>query len=55
MSGLRSCRNQRGSLLVVTLWVVAILAVFVVAIARYLSIELRLTRHRMSRDQAAAL
>jgi type II secretory pathway component PulK len=43
---------MKGSLLVVTLWLVAILGVLSVAIARYLSLEVRMTRYRLAREQA---
>lgn len=46
---------RRGSLLVITLWLVLILSVLAVAIARYLSIEVRLTRYRLAREQAKVL
>ena len=42
-------------MLVVTLWVVTVLSILAIAIARYLSLEVRLTKYRMTREQAAAL
>lgn len=48
-------RTRSGSLLVITLWVVTILSVLAIAIARYLSVEVRLTKHRLAREQAKAL
>lgn len=51
----RLLRTQAGSLLIVTLWVVTILVVLVVAIARTLSLEVRLTKYRLAREQARAL
>ncbi len=52
---MRRIEASSGSLLVVTLWVIMILTVFAVAIARYLTVEIRLTRYRLAREQAAAL
>lgn len=49
----RDC--QSGSLLVITLWLVTILSILAVAIARYLSTEVRLTKYRLAREQAQAL
>lgn len=46
---------RTGSLLVITLWLVTIITVLVVAIARYLSLEVRLTRYRLAREQARTL
>lgn len=46
--------RQRGSLLIITLWLVTILAVLAVAIARYLSLEIRLTKYRAAREQGLA-
>ena len=48
-------RTRSGSLLVITLWVVTILSVLAIAIARYLSVEVRLTKYRLAREQAKAL
>ena len=53
--GARSCLGRQGSLLIITLWLVTILGVLVVAIARYLSIEVRLTSYRLAREQARVL
>ncbi|MBI1992242.1 MAG: general secretion pathway protein GspK [Candidatus Omnitrophica bacterium] len=47
--------SRTGSLLVITLWLVTIITVLVVAIARYLSLEVRLTRYRLAREQARTL
>ena len=47
--------GHRGSLLVVTLWIVIILGALAVASARYLSTEIRLTKYYLSRSQAQAL
>lgn len=47
--------GRHGSLLVVTLWLVALLAVMAVAIARYLSLEIRVTKRHLARAQARAL
>ncbi len=55
MSGPRHRVRDRGSLLVVTLWVVTVLSIFAIAVARYLSIELRLSQQRVWREQAIAL
>jgi len=51
----RLLRTQAGSLLIVTLWIVTILTVLVVAIARTLSLEVRLTKYSLAREQARAL
>ena len=48
-------RRRSGSLLIITLWLVAILAVLAVAVARTLSLEVRLTKYRRAREQARAL
>ena len=48
-------RSRFGSLLIVTLWLVTILSVLAVTIARYLSTEIRLTKYRLAREQARAL
>jgi len=50
-----SRKSTRGSLLVVTLWMITILSILAVAIGRYLSIEVRLTKYRLAREQAQAL
>ncbi len=47
--------NRKGSLLIITLWMVTILSTFAIAIARYLSVELRITRYRAARAQAEAM
>ena len=47
-------RTRAGSLLVITLWLLTILSVFAIAMARYLSVEVRLTRYRLTREQAKA-
>jgi type II secretory pathway component PulK len=47
-------KAARGSLLVMTLSIIAILSALAVAIARQLSIEIRLTRLAMARTQARA-
>ncbi len=44
-----------GSLLIVTLWLVTILSVLAVAIGRFLSTEVRLTKYRVGREQARVL
>ncbi|MDP3702823.1 MAG: type II secretion system protein GspK [Candidatus Omnitrophota bacterium] len=46
---------NRGSLLIVTLWIVTILGALSVAVARYLSTEVRLTRYRLARFEAREL
>lgn len=48
-------RSRSGSLLVITLSLIAVVSVFAVAMARYLSLELRLTKYRLAREQARAL
>jgi len=48
-------QSRSGSLLVITLSLVAVLSVFAVAMARYLSIELRLTKYRLAREQTRGL
>ena len=48
-------RGSQGSLLIVTLWLVTILGALSVAVARYLSTEVRLTRYRLARQQAREL
>lgn len=47
-------KNNRGSLLVITLWLVTLLSIFAVAMARYVSVELKLTRYRIAKAQARA-
>ncbi len=46
---------KRGSLLIVTLWMVTLLSVLAIAMAKYLSLEVRLTKYRLAREQAKAL
>jgi len=41
-------------LLIATLWTVTILSMFAIAIARYLSVELRIMKYRLARAQAEA-
>lgn len=48
-------KSKRGSLLVITLWMVAILSTFAIAIARYMSVDLRVMRYRTARAQAEAM
>ena len=48
-------QRRRGSLLIVSLWLVAILSALAVATARFLSLEIRVTKYRESREQAFAL
>ncbi len=48
-------RNHTGSLLLITLGIVTILSVLAVAIARYLSMDVRLMRYRLAREQAKVL
>ena len=48
-------RHQSGSLLIITLWLVTILSMLAIAIARYLSLEVRVTKYQLAREQAAAL
>ncbi len=47
--------HARGSLLLVTLWLITILSVLAVAIARYLSLEIRVTKYRLAREEAKVL
>ena len=47
--------RRRGSLLIVTLWLVAVLSVLAITIARYLSLEVKLTKYHLAREQAKAL
>lgn len=51
----RRPKQPLGSLLIITLWLVTILAALAIAIARYLSLELRLTHYRLAHEQAKAL
>lgn len=48
-------RSHSGSLLVVTLWLVTILSVLAVAIGRYLSLGIKMTRYRVAREQTRTL
>ena len=48
-------RGQSGSLLVITLWLIVILSVLAVAIGRYLSLEVRITKYRLAREEAKVL
>ena len=47
--------SRTGSLLIITLWLVTILSVLAIAVARYLSVEVRLTKHRLASEEALAL
>lgn len=51
----RACLSQTGSLLVITLWMVTLLSTFAIAIARYLSVELRVMKYRVALEQAKAM
>ena len=51
----RASKAQAGSLLIITLWIITILSVVAVALARSLSVELRLTKYRLAHEQAKAL
>ena len=55
IEGVASGRHQAGSLLVITLWIVTILATLAIAIGRYLSVEARLIKYRLARERAMAL
>ncbi|MBI2885561.1 MAG: general secretion pathway protein GspK [Candidatus Omnitrophica bacterium] len=46
---------RSGSLLLITLWLVVVLSVLAVTIARYLSVDVRLTKYRLSQAQASLL
>jgi type II secretory pathway component PulK len=48
-------RTRSGSLLIVTLWLVTMLSVLSVAIGRYLSLSVKMTRYRAAREQARML
>ncbi|MBI2093737.1 MAG: general secretion pathway protein GspK, partial [Candidatus Omnitrophica bacterium] len=48
-------QGKRGSLLVTTLWLITILSTLAIAVANYLSVEVRLTRYRLARAQAKVL
>ena len=47
-----AARGRRGSLLVMTLWTVAILGMLTVAVARQLALQIRVSRYRVARLQA---
>ena len=47
--------HSTGSLLIITLWLVTILSVLAIAVARYLSTEVRLTKYRLAHEQALIL
>ena len=47
--------NASGSLLVMTLWLITILSVLAIAIGRYLSIDVRLAKYTLAREQAKTL
>ena len=47
--------TRTGSILIITLWMVTILSMLAIAVARYLSLEVRLTRYRTAREQALTL
>jgi hypothetical protein len=47
--------NRSGSLLVITLWIVVLLTVLAVSIARYLSLEVRVAKFRAAREHARAM
>lgn len=47
--------RRSGSLLIITLWLVTILTVLAVAVARYLSLEVKVTKYALAREQAEAL
>jgi type II secretory pathway component PulK len=47
--------TRRGSLLIVTLWLIAVLSMLSVAISHRMAMELRLVRHRIAQVQAYAL
>lgn len=46
---------RRGSLLIITLWIITILGIFAVAIGRYLSREIRLSKYYRARVEAENL
>lgn len=48
-------RCRRGSLLVITLWLVAMVSLIAIAVARSLSLEIRLAKYRAAREQVLAL
>lgn len=47
--------SRAGSLLVITLWLVAIVSMVAIAIARSLSLEVKLAKYRAAREQARTL
>lgn len=47
--------GRSGSLLVITLWLVTILSALAIAIGRFLSLEVKLTKYRLQREQASVL
>lgn len=47
--------RRGGSVLIITLWIITILAVLAVTIGRYISLEIRLLKHRAARQEARAL
>ncbi len=51
----RGRSRQQGSLLVITLWIITLLSVFAVAVARHLSLELRLSKYHLARERARTL
>jgi len=55
MRTMGTLQGKSGSLLIVTLWLVVILSVLAVAIARHLSLEVRITKYRMARERAKIL
>lgn len=46
--------KERGSLLIISLWLITILSVLAVAIARHLSLDVRVAKYRLAREQAKA-
>ena len=50
-----SARRRLGSLLIMSLWLVAILSILAVAVARSLSVDIRLAKYRQAHDEARAL
>lgn len=47
--------RKDGALLVITLWLVAIVSMVAIAVARSLSLEVRLAKYRLAREQARTL
>ncbi len=47
--------GRRGSILIISLSLVAVLSVLAVSVGRQLSLDVRLTKYRLAREQAAAL